>query len=134
VRPARQTAGDVKRVGADRLAQPSNSRTLTVGEWEAKLAACGGVCVYCGKPPQPGRVLVTEHVEPLGQRGGEDVPENIAPACASCNSSKSDLFPLEWVLCRRGLWRRSQRGMDRTVGALRPRALPDPHWLYDIPY
>ena len=42
-----------------------------------------------------------EHVEPPS-RGGEDAAENIVPACLPCNSSKSNLFLLEWVAVRRG--------------------------------
>lgn len=41
-------------------------------------------CVYCGAPFES-----VDHVIPQAA-GGEDIPENLAPACTSCNSSKKD--------------------------------------------
>lgn len=76
-------------------------------------------CAYCSAPF--GRFVnrpITEHVEPLS-RGGEDVPENTLRVCDSCNTSKSNLFLLEWVWRRAGLIR---GGNGRPLIALeRPR-------------
>lgn len=51
-------------------------------------------CAYCGKPIE-GRNINQEHVIPR-IAGGCYVPENIIPACTSCNSSKSKFDFLEW--------------------------------------
>jgi 5-methylcytosine-specific restriction endonuclease McrA len=47
-------------------------------------------CAYCGN-----RAQAWDHVMPHS-RGGKDEPSNLAPACASCNSSKGALTPEEW--------------------------------------
>jgi len=65
-------------------------------------------CVYCGGGrPGSGR-LIREHLIPRS-RGGDDSPENTAPACAGCNSSKRDMTPLEWYMVEYGLWRREHK-------------------------
>jgi 5-methylcytosine-specific restriction endonuclease McrA len=54
----------------------------------------GGVvrCAYCGEPTtNPER----DHVQPLSN-GGKTVPENIVPACPTCNRSKSSRPVTEW--------------------------------------
>lgn len=47
-------------------------------------------CDYCGGP---GETL--DHIVPLS-RGGLHIPANLAPACLSCNSSKSNRLLHEW--------------------------------------
>lgn len=41
------------------------------------------VCIYCGHPADQ-----TDHIHPRCAGGGDE-PSNVAPACKSCNSSKS---------------------------------------------
>jgi 5-methylcytosine-specific restriction endonuclease McrA len=47
----------------------------------------GGRCAYCGLPLRINEMCV-DHIKPLCQ-GGADSPENMLPACRSCNSYKS---------------------------------------------
>lgn len=54
-------------------------------------------CAYCLVQAQ-----TWDHVIPLA-RGGSHDPENMAPACVSCNSSKGDQTPEEW-------WSKFNRG------------------------
>jgi len=54
----------------------------------------GGVvaCAYCGEPTQdPER----DHVQPLDD-GGTTTPENVVPACTSCNRRKGSRPVTEW--------------------------------------
>jgi 5-methylcytosine-specific restriction endonuclease McrA len=50
-----------------------------------------GPCVYCGAPAD-----TVEHITPLA-RGGWECPDNLVPACASCNSSKGPKLLTEWM-------------------------------------
>lgn len=50
-------------------------------------------CIYCGDTEGPFHM---DHVVPRS-RGGPDLPDNLAKACARCNSEKSDLLPSEWI-------------------------------------
>ena len=52
---------------------------------------CGAGCWYCGASEAP----TLDHVMPRS-RGGADDPENLVPACKSCNSSKGAKTPEEW--------------------------------------
>lgn len=58
--------------------------TLTAVQWTAIAVAYNHRCAYCGKKP---RTLTQDHVIPL-VRGGGTTPDNIVPACRSCNSHK----------------------------------------------
>ena len=58
--------------------------SLTWAQWKAIQVAYAGRCAYCGKKPA---ALTQDHVIPLS-RGGSHTPENIVPACRSCNSRK----------------------------------------------
>lgn len=49
-------------------------------------------CAYCDKPGN----LARDHVIPRS-RGGPDNAKNVVMACKSCNSSKSDKLPSEWL-------------------------------------
>ena len=49
-----------------------------------------GPCIYCGAP-----AVAVDHIRALA-RGGHEIPENLVPACRSCNSSKSDRLLTEW--------------------------------------
>lgn len=51
----------------------------------------GGLCAYgCGR-----RSDTVDHIWPVS-RGGRSAPGNLAPACRSCNSSKSNGDPTPW--------------------------------------
>ena len=53
-------------------------------------------CLYCGWRWSHGaRSIQRDHVVPWS-RGGKNSPENIVPACASCNATKKDRLPSEW--------------------------------------
>lgn len=58
--------------------------TLTGEQWKAIKAAYGYRCAYCGCKPKK---LTQDHVIPITRNGGT-TPDNIVPACQSCNSSK----------------------------------------------
>lgn len=51
-------------------------------------------CAYCGRW-LTGRMGV-DHITPTS-RGGLDTPDNMAPCCAECNSSKGQNTPEEWM-------------------------------------
>lgn len=63
------------------------SGRVTADEWLAILEASGYKCWVCGKELN-GRVHM-DHIMPLS-RGGPHVPENVRPACPSCNCSKGN--------------------------------------------
>ncbi len=66
------------------------SGDVPAAEWAATLALYGHRCAYCRK----GEVKLTiDHVLPLS-KGGTHTPDNVVPACGSCNSAKGDrLWP-----------------------------------------
>jgi 5-methylcytosine-specific restriction endonuclease McrA len=59
----------------------------------------GTPCMYCGQRTtnQPGlpNSLEGEHVIP-SSRGGNTDPENMGPACRTCNRQKGARTPEEW--------------------------------------
>lgn len=57
-----------------------------IGELRARA------CVYCGSTEK----IEIDHVVPLA-RGGKHEPENLAPACRSCNRSKGASLLSEWL-------------------------------------
>jgi 5-methylcytosine-specific restriction endonuclease McrA len=53
----------------------------------------GALCAYgCGQAAS-----ALDHVYPVN-RGGRSRPENLVPACTSCNSKKRDADPDPWIL------------------------------------
>ena len=72
----------------------SNSPGVTREEWAETVEAFGGQCAYCPRP-----ATTIDHIEPIA-RGGLDAPENVVPACRSCNSSKGAKPLLIWWLHR----------------------------------
>lgn len=64
----------------------------TLEQWEALLASCRHLCLYCGTQ----RASTRDHIIPLS-RGGSDWISNIAPACRKCNAKKHDKLPEEWI-------------------------------------
>ena len=63
--------------------------TLTTEQWKAIKVAYHQRCAYCG---ERFKRLTQDHVIPL-MRGGGTTPDNIVPACQSCNSKKRDGSP-----------------------------------------
>lgn len=74
-------------------------RGVSAAQWRDCLAGSLGICAYCNE----GKPLTMDHIEPTVSGGSHDV-SNIAAACLSCNSSKSDTPLLLW-LARRALAR-----------------------------
>lgn len=74
---------------------------FTAANWQRALDYFGGCCAYCGNPPglfNP-MILVVEHFVPLSNPNCPGtVPENIVPACKSCNSSKQDKPHQAWLV------------------------------------
>lgn len=63
--------------------------TLTLDQWKGIQAAYGYRCAYCGRKSSS---LTQDHVVPI-VKGGGYTPDNIVPACLSCNSRKSSGAP-----------------------------------------
>ncbi|WP_415785339.1 HNH endonuclease [Deinococcus saxicola] len=62
------------------------------------IAAQRGCCFYCQSQLDfnTARAVQVDHFIPL-TRGGQNGPDNIVVACASCNGSKNDRMPWEWM-------------------------------------
>lgn len=80
LRLRRHTPEGRAKIGATKV---GNSFVLT--------APIKGECVYCFGP-----ATTRDHVIPRGRPGWDD-PGNIVLACLSCNTSKRDSTPEEWV-------------------------------------
>ena len=74
----------VKRRRAKKKGLPA---TLTAEQWEAIKKAYKHRCAYCGNKGTQQNPLTQDHVVPIAKDGGS-IPENIVPACRSCNSRK----------------------------------------------
>ncbi|WP_223625005.1 HNH endonuclease [Microbacterium sp. EST19A] len=66
---------------------------LTAPQWADIVAAWGG-CAYC-RSEDDGR-LQRDCVMPIS-RGGRYTIDNVVPACASCNASKSNSEVTGWL-------------------------------------
>jgi hypothetical protein len=69
---------------------------LTPEQWTALQSAWGG-CAYCGATDRP---LQRDCVLAIS-RGGRYTLDNIAPACGSCNASKSNDEVTGWLRRKR---------------------------------
>lgn len=65
--------------------------SLTAGELLEIWAHYDGRCAYCFDLAD-----TVDHVTPRA-RGGKHEVGNVVPACRSCNSTKKDRTPLEWL-------------------------------------
>lgn len=79
-------------------------RSAEDAQWEREYQAArrtllrdGPSCEYCGEP----FANTADHILPRS-RGGGNEPENLAPACKTCNEQKLDFTPAEWEAWRRG--------------------------------
>lgn len=61
---------------------------FTPTEWRARYELYGGCCAYCSKPLSF-RSATMDHVIPIS-KGGSNWPENLVPACGTCNKSKGN--------------------------------------------
>ncbi len=69
---------------------------LTAAQWTSIQAEWGG-CAYCGATDT---AMQKDCVLPLS-RGGRYTLENVAPACRSCNASKSNEEVTHWLRRKR---------------------------------
>lgn len=76
------------------LKMGSGGKGVTRKEWAEILDEFGGRCAYCARPQS---ALSMEHIDPIAA-GGSHEPENVVPACKSCNSSKGPKPLLLWLL------------------------------------
>lgn len=62
----------------------------TIEDINARVAACGGKCVYCGEA-----FTQIDHVIAIAEGGTDDI-YNLVPACRRCNFSKGTKDWREW--------------------------------------
>jgi 5-methylcytosine-specific restriction endonuclease McrA len=65
---------------------------VTAAQWAGIVLVFGGVCSYC----RQAKKITVDHFVPLIRGGKHDV-SNVVPACRSCNASKKDRDPFEWM-------------------------------------
>ncbi len=78
---------------------------FTPEDWEQCLAWWDRRCAYCGNPSGlfHEMILTADHFIPLAAEGCPGtIPTNILPACLSCNASKCDRDPSEWLIGKFG--------------------------------
>ncbi len=63
--------------------------TLTAQEWLDILEDYGYKCAYCGCEFDENNLLTKDHIIPIS-KDGNNVKENMVPACKRCNSKKKD--------------------------------------------
>ena len=62
--------------------------------WEETKALWGNRCAYCGTDA----LLTQDHFIPLAREDCPGtVPWNMVPACLSCNCSKGQIHPKDWI-------------------------------------
>lgn len=66
--------------------------TLRVSDWQYALEYFGNGCAYCARMDG---TMTQDHFIPV-TRGGGYTPDNIVPACLSCNSRKNRSMPKDW--------------------------------------
>lgn len=76
---------DARQAGsARRRARKAAGAGVSRADWQAIKVRFGHRCAYC---MQPFARLTMDHVVPLA-RGGEHEPDNVVPACRTCNLRK----------------------------------------------
>lgn len=79
-----------------RCARAAAEGRTTRAEWLEITDYFDGFCAYClGHESRVGR-LTKDHMQPI-TRGGSNWPDNLVPACKSCNSAKNAKTPLEFA-------------------------------------
>lgn len=79
-----------------RAKQAGAAKSITVEDRRRLLGYYGHRCAYCLRPESEVGTLALDHMVPLS-RGGENAPDNLVPACQSCNSRKRNRTPLEFL-------------------------------------
>ena len=64
---------------------------FTQEQLDKRIRLLGRCCVYCG-----GAYQHLDHLIPVAS-GGRHALWNLAPACRTCNTSKGDTDPMDWV-------------------------------------
>jgi len=72
-----------------RVREKNIINTLTTQEWIDILKKYKYRCAYCGCKFDLFNRPTKDHIVPIS-KGGDNVKENIAPACRSCNSRKGN--------------------------------------------
>jgi 5-methylcytosine-specific restriction endonuclease McrA len=94
--PEPRRVGEVRRDARKR----SLPDTLTVQDWRNCLDWFGCQCAVCGSSKQ----LHADHWVPLNNPNCPGtIPTNIVPLCKSCNCSKQDTEPTEWLIWKLGI-------------------------------
>ncbi len=96
MRAYRRANRDRARIAEQRYLAHKNAVDFDLTPDDLRLAwgYFGGHCPYCGQPL--GGHFHLDHVWPVS-KGGPTTPDNVLPVCPSCNSSKKDTDPLEWL-------------------------------------
>lgn len=78
-----------------RRARKANAEgKYTVADTELQYKRQKGRCYWCST--KVGKSYHADHIVPLS-RGGSNRPENIVIACPSCNTSRQNKLPHEWI-------------------------------------
>lgn len=89
-------------VQASRVRPLGLPHQLTVADWHRAVAFFDGKCAVCGRA----EALTIDHWVPISDlQCPGTVPTNIVPLCGgqdSCNSSKADKQPREWLIRKYG--------------------------------
>jgi 5-methylcytosine-specific restriction endonuclease McrA len=75
--------------------QSAPGRGVSGKEWKEVFESTLGLCSYCNER----KALALDHIEPLS-RGGEHDPDNLTPACKSCNCAKKQTPLIVWLARR----------------------------------
>lgn len=75
----------------NRRATLNASGIISESDWLSILKYYNNACAYCGST----KALEQDHIIPLS-KGGRNTPDNLVPACASCNRSKGARDLLDW--------------------------------------
>lgn len=98
--PLKKKINDQRRK-AQKRSLPS---TFTIRDWRRALDHFHGCCAYCQQPPSMFDMipnLQQEHFKPI-TKGGGYTPDNIIPACQTCNFNKKDKDVEIWLIERFG--------------------------------
>lgn len=77
----------------------AGGRGLSLDTMERVMALTAGLCNYCDEP-----AVALDHFHPIS-KGGRHDEDNLVPACKSCNSSKHDSDPIDWIAVRKKICR-----------------------------
>ena len=91
----------IQRANVKRRARESEIiNTLTSEEWLDILKQSDYKCAYCGISFDENNPPTRDHIIPIS-RGGDNVKENVVPACRSCNARKNKIVIGEQIECKK---------------------------------